>query len=169
MPDPNKKLDDINITGITPTANDSIQAYMHQVIPDAAKGQINSLNPDLLNDAKKSHELTGDMTYEDFKNASNSLGLDNRTDLMKHLTGKTPKDLNFIKRGVLNTFVDMDKQLKKGGQFPDHNNDGDITQADIYQEKVKRGTIQKEFGGDVKGIGGWSGKSVPGMIKGRHK
>ena len=134
MPDPNKKLDDINITGITPTANDSIQAYMHQVIPDAAKGQINSLNPDLLNDAKKSHELTGDMTYEDFKNASNSLGLDNRTDLMKHLTGKTPKDL-----------------------------------ADIYQEKVKRGTIQKEFGGDVKGIGGWSGKSVPGMIKGRHK
>jgi len=30
-------------------------------------------------------------------------------------------------------------------------------------------TKVKQFGGDVKGVGGWSGRSVPGMIKGRHK
>jgi len=26
-----------------------------------------------------------------------------------------------------------------------------------------------KFGGNVKGTGGWAGKSVPGMISGRHK
>jgi hypothetical protein len=82
---------------------------------------------------------------------------------MHHLTGKRKKDLGWKEKLKLSPF------LKKGGQFPDHNNDGDITQADIYQEKVKRGTIKKNFGGDVKGTGGWSGKSVPGMINGRHK
>ena len=172
MPNPNKKLDDINIAGsIQPTSTDTLQAYLHGKIPGALEGEINKLNPDLLVNAEKSYEKTGDMSYEDFKSAANTLGLKSKEDVMKHLTDKDMSDFGRGKRFLINRFVDMQSSLKEGGEnnFPDHNNDGDITQADIYQEKVKRGTIKKNFGGDVKGIGSWSGKSVPGMINGRHK
>ena len=89
---------------------------MHQVTPNMAKKHISDLNENLLDDAKKSHELTGDMTYEDFKSAADNLGLTSKTDVMEHLTDKTPDDLGFIKRNLLKTIVDMDKPLKLGGR-----------------------------------------------------
>ena len=39
---------------------------------------------------------------------------------------------------------------KKDGGFPDNNKDGKITQADIYLEKKKRGTIAKKGGAKKK-------------------
>ena len=111
---PNPKTDKFK-TGIEPSATDTLQAYMHQVIPGAAKGQINNLKEGLLDDAQKSHEKTGDMTYDDFKDAASRLNLNTRTDVMEHLTDKTPDDLGFVKRKLLGTFVDMDKSLRIGG------------------------------------------------------
>tara|TARA_R100001510_G_C7626796_1_gene186499 strand:- start:507 stop:1052 length:546 start_codon:yes stop_codon:yes gene_type:complete len=140
-----KKVDDINIGGIEPTATDTLQAYLHDKIPGVLEGEINKLNPNLLLDAEKSYEKTGDMSYEDFKSAANTLGLKSKEDVMKHLTNKDMSDLSRWKRGLVNRFVDMQSSLKEGG------------------------AIKKNFGGDVKGTGSWSGKSVPGMINGRHK
>ena len=118
MPDPNKKLDDITTRNIEPTSTDTLQAYMHQVVPGALEGQINDLNPNLLVDAKKSHDLTGDMTYADFKDAAGTLGLKTKEDVMKHLTGKTMKDFGRGKRFLINRIVDMQSGLRTGGAIP---------------------------------------------------
>tara|TARA_Y100001938_G_C8014184_1_gene391673 strand:- start:520 stop:990 length:471 start_codon:yes stop_codon:yes gene_type:complete len=103
---------------IQPTATDTLQAYMHQVVPGSVSGQVDNLKSGLMDDAKKSHDLTGDMTYQDFKDAADRLGLNTRTDVMKHLTGKTPDDLHWTKRGLLKSIVDMDKSLRTGGATP---------------------------------------------------
>jgi len=40
----------------------------------------------------------------------------------------------------------MKKGFKRKGGFPDNNKDGKITQADIYLQKKKTGTIKKKGG-----------------------
>lgn len=62
---------------------------------------------------------------------------------------------------------------KKDGGFPDNNKDGEITQADIFLEKKKRGTIpqdakkggvkKKMYGGMAKKKKMYGGKMKKGM------
>ena len=51
-------------------------------------------------------------------------------------------------------------KMKKGG-FPDNNKDGKITQADIFLQKKKTGTIKKKGGAKKKMYGG--NKKMMGM------
>lgn len=47
-------------------------------------------------------------------------------------------------------YDNMKKGFKKKGGFPDNNKDGEITQADIYLQKKKTGTIKKKGGVKTK-------------------
>ena len=51
-------------------------------------------------------------------------------------------------------YDNMKKGFKKKGGFPDNNKDGEITQADIYLQKKKTGTIKKKGGVKKKMYGG---------------
>jgi len=58
--------------------------------------------------------------------------------------------------------------MKKGG-FPDNNKDGKITQADIYLQKKKTGTIKKKGGVKKKMYGGKKKMMGGGMKKMMYK
>tara|TARA_R110000824_G_scaffold400712_1_gene609126 strand:+ start:1145 stop:1531 length:387 start_codon:yes stop_codon:yes gene_type:complete len=61
------------------------------------------------------------------------------------------------------------KKLKKKGGFPDNNKDGEITQADIYLQKKKTGTIKKKGGVKKKMYGGKKKMMGGGMKKMMYK
>tara|TARA_R110000744_G_scaffold207271_1_gene325932 strand:+ start:2036 stop:2398 length:363 start_codon:yes stop_codon:yes gene_type:complete len=64
-------------------------------------------------------------------------------------------------------YDNMKKGFKKKGGFPDNNKDGEITQADIYLQKKKTGTIKKK--GGVKDKMGMGGKKMMSYGKGGKK
>tara|TARA_R110002153_G_scaffold41988_2_gene119634 strand:+ start:1594 stop:1926 length:333 start_codon:yes stop_codon:yes gene_type:complete len=67
-------------------------------------------------------------------------------------------------------YDNMKKGFKKKGGFPDNNKDGEITQADIYLQKKKTGTIKKKGGvKDKMGMGGKKKMMGGGMKKMMYK
>lgn len=66
-------------------------------------------------------------------------------------------------------YDNMKKGFKKKGGFPDNNKDGEITQADIYLQKKKTGTIKKKGGVKKKMYGGKKKMMGGGMKKMMYK
>ena len=65
-------------------------------------------------------------------------------------------------------YDNMKKGFKKKGGFPDNNKDGEITQADIFLQKKKTGTIKKK-GGVKKKMHGGKKKMMGGAMKKMYK
>ena len=86
-------------------------------------------------------------------------------------SGKTPtKEMLEQERKIKNkNKMGGIKKLKKKGGFPDNNKDGKITQADIYLQKKKTGTIKKKGGVKKKAYGGKKKMMGGGMQKMMYK
>jgi len=83
---------------IIPTSRDTIQSYIHSVIPEGLKGQIEKIDENVVEDAEKSSKLIPNMSKEDFEKAKNTLVIKTDEELLKYLTGKNKKDLPFYLR-----------------------------------------------------------------------
>ena len=58
---------------IIPTSRDTIQSYIHSVIPEGLKGQIEKIDENVVEDAEKSSKLIPNMSKEDFEKAKKLL------------------------------------------------------------------------------------------------
>jgi len=80
-------------------------------------------------------------------------------------TSRSKSDSTITKKNYDN----MKKGFKKKGGFPDMNNDGKTTQADIFLKKKENGTIKKKGGVKKKMHGGKKKMMDGGAMKKMYK